>query len=275
MKQILCLLATLVALNVPAAELHVPQVRLPLLKTPPTIDGEVKGWFRDDTPRRFEAYGWHVVPKVDGHDVESVDAAIRAAIARVVPGYGRLGDIDRTRKEFVVDGRTFHEPRFATADGRARCRVTPPPAHAPAPGEFRLMTLRSEGQFNTVVYEEEDLYRGNERRDVVMMNADDARRLLDVRAQALQRRGRVEVDVGNVRESRDRRDAGRRTGGRRTRSGSVACSPFALIQSFQPLSRLPDNPCPRLLNASRSSSSTPPSSTAGWRPPWAASTSRP
>jgi anaerobic selenocysteine-containing dehydrogenase len=36
------------------------------------------------------------------------------------------------------------------------------------------MTLRSEGQFNTVVYEEEDLYRGNQRRDVVMMAAEDA-----------------------------------------------------------------------------------------------------
>jgi transketolase len=44
-----------------------------------SIDGEVKGWFRDDTPRRFEAYGWHVVPNVDGHDVEAVDRAIRAA----------------------------------------------------------------------------------------------------------------------------------------------------------------------------------------------------
>jgi transketolase len=41
----------------------------------------VKGWFRDDTPKRFEAYGWHVIPKVDGHDVESVDRAIRAAKA--------------------------------------------------------------------------------------------------------------------------------------------------------------------------------------------------
>ncbi|HET7201000.1 MAG TPA: transketolase [Burkholderiales bacterium] len=46
-----------------------------------SIDGEVKGWFRDDTPKRFEAYGWHVVPKVDGHDVEAVDRAIRSAKA--------------------------------------------------------------------------------------------------------------------------------------------------------------------------------------------------
>src|SRR5262249_8214238 len=54
---------------------------------------------------------------------------------------------------------------------------TPLPRFAPGPEELRLMTLRSEGQFNTVVYEEEDLYRGNRRRDVVMMAADDARRL--------------------------------------------------------------------------------------------------
>ena len=44
-----------------------------------SIDGEVKGWFRDVTPRRFDAYGWHVIPKVDGHDVESVDRALRTA----------------------------------------------------------------------------------------------------------------------------------------------------------------------------------------------------
>jgi len=44
-----------------------------------SIDGEVKGWFRDDTPKRFEAYRWHVIPNVDGHDVQAVDGAIRAA----------------------------------------------------------------------------------------------------------------------------------------------------------------------------------------------------
>ncbi|HTQ74935.1 MAG TPA: transketolase [Burkholderiales bacterium] len=46
-----------------------------------SIDGEVKGWFRDDTPKRFEAYGWHVIANVDGHDVDAVDRAIRAAKA--------------------------------------------------------------------------------------------------------------------------------------------------------------------------------------------------
>jgi transketolase len=46
-----------------------------------SIDGKVEGWFNDDTPKRFEAYGWHVIPHVDGHDAEAVDAAIKAARA--------------------------------------------------------------------------------------------------------------------------------------------------------------------------------------------------
>ncbi|MBY0588814.1 hypothetical protein K2X85_16700, partial [bacterium] len=41
------------------------------------------------------------------------------------------------------------------------------------PGSLKLMTVRSEGQFNTVVYEEEDLYRGQERRDVILMSLND------------------------------------------------------------------------------------------------------
>ena len=44
-----------------------------------SIDGQVDGWFRDDTPKRFESYGWNVIPNVDGHDVQAVDAAIAAA----------------------------------------------------------------------------------------------------------------------------------------------------------------------------------------------------
>lgn len=44
-----------------------------------SIDGHVEGWFTDDTPKRFEAYGWHVVPNVNGHDPEAIEAAIEAA----------------------------------------------------------------------------------------------------------------------------------------------------------------------------------------------------
>jgi len=48
-----------------------------------SIDGQVKGWFTDDTPQRFAAYGWHVIPGVDGLDGEAVAAAVRAARAQV------------------------------------------------------------------------------------------------------------------------------------------------------------------------------------------------
>jgi transketolase len=44
-----------------------------------SIDGKVDGWFRDDTPKRFDAYGWNVIAAVDGHDVAAVDAAIAQA----------------------------------------------------------------------------------------------------------------------------------------------------------------------------------------------------
>ncbi|HQR79917.1 MAG TPA: FdhF/YdeP family oxidoreductase [Actinomycetota bacterium] len=97
-------------------------------------------------------------------------ATLRESIAAVVPGYGALDRIE-TSGEFQVAGRTFHAPHFATDDGRARFHVVPVPE--PAAG-FVLMTIRSEGQFNSVVYDEEDLYRGNTRRDVVMLNAQDA-----------------------------------------------------------------------------------------------------
>ena len=88
----------------------------------------------------------------------------------VCPMYAPIDRIE-SEGEFQVQGRTFHEPRFATDDGRARFQVVDIPA---TPDGFQLMTIRSEGQFNTVVYDEEDLYRGNARRDVVMLNSVDA-----------------------------------------------------------------------------------------------------
>lgn len=44
-----------------------------------SIDGHVEAWFSDDTPKRFEAYGWHVVPNVNGHDPAAIESAIEAA----------------------------------------------------------------------------------------------------------------------------------------------------------------------------------------------------
>ena len=47
-----------------------------------SIDGEVEGWFSDDTAKRFEAYGWHVISMVDGHDADAIHTAIEAAKAQ-------------------------------------------------------------------------------------------------------------------------------------------------------------------------------------------------
>ena len=49
-----------------------------------SIDGHVEGWFTDDTPKRFEAYGWNVIANVDGHNPAAIDAAIKAAKAQAV-----------------------------------------------------------------------------------------------------------------------------------------------------------------------------------------------
>ncbi|MCA9163754.1 MAG: histidine kinase, partial [Planctomycetales bacterium] len=102
---------------------------------------------------------------------------IRRAISRIVPGWERIGEIDRTQAEFQIEGRTFHTPTFGTPNGKAQFAVCELPDLALPDGQLRLMTIRSEGQFNTVVYEEEDLYRGQTRRDVILIHPDDVRRL--------------------------------------------------------------------------------------------------
>ena len=46
-----------------------------------SIDGHVEGWFTDDTPKRFESYGWHIIPDVNGHDAAAIEAALKTAQA--------------------------------------------------------------------------------------------------------------------------------------------------------------------------------------------------
>jgi molybdopterin-dependent oxidoreductase alpha subunit len=113
---------------------------------------------------------------VSWHELRS-HCQVRELIARVIPGYAGLGNIDQTRKEFHIPGRAIHEPRFATPSGKARFTVPSLPPLRGDANQLRLMTVRSEGQFNTVVYEEEDIYRGQERRDVILMNRLDIDRL--------------------------------------------------------------------------------------------------
>ncbi len=103
-------------------------------------------------------------------------AEIRRMISRVVPGWERIGEIDTSRQEFTIDGRTLHQPLFKLPDGKARLHVHTLPELAGRDGQLRLMTVRSEGQFNTVVYEEEDVYRGQERRDVILLHPEDLAR---------------------------------------------------------------------------------------------------
>lgn len=102
---------------------------------------------------------------------------IREAIARIVPGMEDIARIDQTKKEFHIGGRVLHEPRFPTPTGKARLFLHQLPPLAGDETTLRLMTLRSEGQFNTVVYEDYDLYRGIDRRDVILLHPDDIRRL--------------------------------------------------------------------------------------------------
>jgi len=110
---------------------------------------------------------------------------VRELIACTVPGYGPMAGIDSTRREFEVEGRIFHEPRFATASGRAQLIPTPLPELAlPAADHFgglaagerglvlSLITARSYGQHNTVVYKQGDAYRGMPHRDTILMNPE-------------------------------------------------------------------------------------------------------
>jgi len=94
-------------------------------------------------------------------------SVVRELISKCLRGF-------KTKKEHQIEGRTFHEPKFSTTTGKAQAHVIA--LHAPAEiasNQLRLMTIRSEGQFNTVVYEEEDVFRKQTRRDVVLMNEQD------------------------------------------------------------------------------------------------------
>jgi molybdopterin-dependent oxidoreductase alpha subunit len=113
---------------------------------------------------------------IDWREMEN-SSEIRRAIAQIVPGWEQIATIDRTKTEFQIPGRTFHTPQFNTPNGRARLPCHELPELAGGDRELRLMTVRSEGQFNTVVYEDYDLYRGIDRRDVILLHSDDVARL--------------------------------------------------------------------------------------------------
>jgi molybdopterin-dependent oxidoreductase alpha subunit len=102
--------------------------------------------------------------------------SIRHAIAATVPGMQPLASIDVARAEFHVNGRLLKTPQFSRAGGRARFALNNPPMTT-SERAFRLATVRSEGQFNTLVYENEDSYRGTKTRWCIFMNREDIRSL--------------------------------------------------------------------------------------------------
>lgn len=110
-----------------------------------------------DSPIDFKAFSGH-------HKV-------REAIAAIVPGMEQLADIDVAKREFHIRNRVMHTPEFGTPDGKAHFVVTPIPAMSRE--RLSLATVRSEGQFNTIIYEDKDSYRGNAGRHAVFLNDED------------------------------------------------------------------------------------------------------
>jgi len=105
---------------------------------------------------------------------------IRQMIGAVVPGFDKIKTIDQTLEEFHIEGRILHSPQFPTKNGKAKFGIFPlpdVPGRNSASHTFTLMTIRSEGQFNTVVYDNEDRYRGIKGRNVIMMNPEDMTKL--------------------------------------------------------------------------------------------------
>lgn len=101
---------------------------------------------------------------------------IRKLIGKTIPGYEMMQSIDETKQEFQISGRTYHSPQFATKDGKADFRVCSIPLNN-NDGRFTMITARSEGQFNNIVYEDSDIYRGQNSRNVVMMSREDIARI--------------------------------------------------------------------------------------------------
>jgi len=98
-------------------------------------------------------------------------STIREAIAKTVPGLEDLAGLDVARREFHIQGRLMHTPNFKTASGKARFSDAATPQVPKT--QFMLTTVRSEGQFNTIIYERTDSYRDKAGRWSAMMHPDD------------------------------------------------------------------------------------------------------
>jgi len=101
---------------------------------------------------------------------------IREVIADIVPGMEELASLDVAREEFHISGRLLHKPDFKTPTGKAQfIPIILSDKKSDAP--FKMSTVRSEGQFNSIIYEEKDSYRGTEQRWTVMISKKDMKDL--------------------------------------------------------------------------------------------------
>ncbi|WP_027328239.1 FdhF/YdeP family oxidoreductase [Marinimicrobium agarilyticum] len=99
---------------------------------------------------------------------------LRSAIAATVPGMAPLALIDDSKEEFTIHGRLISRPGFNTPNGRARFHVHRLPEQGGNERfPFTLASVRSEGQFNSIIYEESDSYRGTEQRWCVLVGPED------------------------------------------------------------------------------------------------------
>ena len=103
---------------------------------------------------------------------------LREAIAELIPGLEKLADIGIAKKEFHVNNRLMHKPLFNTPSGKANFKIHETPKNGTSSDyPFLLASIRSEGQFNSIIYEELDSYRYNAKRNAILMCPDDMTRL--------------------------------------------------------------------------------------------------
>jgi molybdopterin-dependent oxidoreductase alpha subunit len=118
---------------------------------------------------KHEIFNWQALSSHDN---------IRQLIAKIVPNFEQMARNVQSDQEFVIPKRIFHTPSFNTSNSRAQFIRTELPKHKHHDDhQLTMMSIRSEGQFNTVVYETEDVYRGQKRRNVILMNSEDIKKL--------------------------------------------------------------------------------------------------
>lgn len=141
---------------------------------------------------------------------------IRKLIAKTIPGYAKISEIDETKQEFTINDRIFTKPHFPTTNGKAQMTITPLPKLTIPDKTFFgiekhsegivliLGTGRGYGQHNTVVYQTADKYRGMPHRHCILMNRQDINNSGFKVSQRVKVRGdagelhNIEIIAGNI-----------------------------------------------------------------------------